>query len=224
MGEGKCMRYLAIGDGICAGNGAPFFSPGCIQRHARMSEEILRERVHVRIFARENYQSNDILELIDTPNVHQAIKQSQIIVLSAGQQDFIHAIEKFNENNNKDELNHAFNKCRRNVDDIIFKIRELKDEDRKKHMLIVFGLHNPYPDHRNAEKWVRRYNSHLECRGNIRCVHSVNLHNCLKDNLDAWCTRGYHYPNHIGHIEIAKQLHEVGYQPLLSDKKEDENK
>ncbi|MGE8205095.1 GDSL-type esterase/lipase family protein [Heyndrickxia sp. NPDC080065] len=210
------MRYLAIGDGLCAGIGAPFLSPSFVYRHARKSEEVLKERVLVSTVARSNYRSKDILDLFENSNVISRIKESQLIVLSAGHQDFIDAMEKYKAEEKEDEFNESLRMSKGNTDDIIQKIRDVKAEENNKYILTILGLHNPYQNNEKAEKWIKQYNKHIECRCGPPYLNSLNLHDHFKGNEGTWCTRDRLYPNHLGHEEIAKQLHEIEYSPILS--------
>ncbi|MEK5522235.1 hypothetical protein B5V89_10575 [Heyndrickxia sporothermodurans] len=211
------MRYLAIGDGLCAGHGAPFLSPSFVHRHARLAERNLRERVFVTNVAAANNHANDILQSLSDPNIMRSIKQSDMIVLSAGHQDLQTAKKKYDETGNEEEFIHESRKCRSTIDDIIRGIRDLKEEQEDNYMLIILGLHNPYPNDPLADKWVQRINRYIECRANRRCLKTINLQQHLQDKLDNWCTSDNLYPNHLGHIEIANRLHEIGYDSIRGE-------
>lgn len=208
------MRYLAIGDGLCAGIGASFLSPGFIHRHARMSEEVLKERVYVTSFARSTYHSNDIYKLLEDTNVKDTIKDSSIIVLSAGHQDYIDAMNKYKENKNETEFFQSLRACKSNIDDIVQKIKDMKSEQNDQYMLIILGLHNPYHDDENADKWIKYFNRYMEHMGRKPPIYALNLHQHFKGNEEKWCTRDLLYPNNEGHYELARKLHEIGYGTL----------
>lgn len=203
------MRYLAIGDGICKGSGLPFFVPGFAHRHARMIEKTLGEKVILSTLARPHYRTKDILELFQNQNVIRSIQESQMIVLSVGQQDFLEAMESWKKTKDKNVFNQAYNLCKSNVDDIIFNIRDLKKERKENYMLMIIAPHNPYPEQYYAENWIKRFNNHLECRANLSNLHALNLNDLFKDHFQTWCTKDLQYPNRIGHEEMAKRLHEI---------------
>ncbi|MBS4171860.1 GDSL-type esterase/lipase family protein [Bacillus sp. FJAT-49736] len=208
------MRYLAIGDGLCAGTGASFLTPGFTYRHARMAEDVLKERVYVTNVARSTYRSQDILKLLEETRVKDSIKSSGIIVLSAGHQDFIAAMDKYNENNNEEEFFHSLKTCKSNIDDIIQKIKEVKLEQKDKYMLFIIGLHNPYHDNLIAKKWIKILNRQTDCMAGKKHIYAVNLYKHFKGNEDKWCTRDFLYPNNEGHLEIARKLHDLGYEAI----------
>jgi lysophospholipase L1-like esterase len=216
MGEKKDMKYLAIGDGLCAGKGTSLFTPSFVYQHARMSEEVLSERIPVMTRAHSSYRSNDILELLDEEDNIREIKESQIIVLSAGHNDFLDAFER-NENENDEDFYQAYRKSKSNLDDIINKICKVKKEENDNYMLAIIGPHNSFEHHDQAEKWINKYNNYIQCRAHSPCVYSVNLDHHFKDQIENWCTRDRHYPNYLGHVEIAKKLHEYGYEHLKKE-------
>ncbi|QQZ08340.1 GDSL-type esterase/lipase family protein [Heyndrickxia vini] len=211
------MRYLAIGDGLCTGNGAPFLSPSFVHRHARLAEQNLGERVLVTNIADANNHANDILQSLDDPNIMRSVKQSDMIVLSVGHQDLQTAKKNYDETGNEEEFIHKSRICRSTIDDIILGIRDLKEEQDDNYMLITLGIHNPYPDNLLADKWVKRINRYIECRANRQCLKMVNLHDHFQDQLDNWFTSDNLYPNQLGHIEIANRLHELGYEPIRGE-------
>lgn len=214
---GVKMRYLAIGDGLCSGMGSSFLSPGFIQRHARMSEEVLKERVHVTSIARSTYRSNDIHKLLDETRVKDAIKESSIIVLSAGHQDFIEAMNKYKENSDEDEFFRSLKGCKNNIDDIVQKVKDIKSENNDKYMMTIIGLHNPFHEDPVAEKWIKYFNRYMECMAGQPHIHAVNVHQHFKGNEDKWCTRDFLFPNNEGHQELARRMHEIGYQAIQEE-------
>jgi lysophospholipase L1-like esterase len=219
---GVTMRYLAIGDGLCAGMGAPFLTPGFVQRHARMSEEVVKERVHVTNISRSTHRSNDIHKLLEESNVMDAVRGSKMIVLSAGHQDFIDAMEKYKDNGNEDEFFHCLKSCKSNIDDIVNKMKDIKSEQKEKYMITILGLHNPYHDDPAAEKWIKQFNRHMECIASSPHIHAVNLHSHFKGNHEDWCTRDFLFPNQAGHQEIANKMHEVGYSAIHEEEMQTE--
>ncbi|NEY98819.1 SGNH/GDSL hydrolase family protein [Bacillus shackletonii] len=208
------MRYLAIGDGLCSGIGASFLSPGFIHRHARMAEEVLKERVSVTSIARSTYRSNDIYTLLEEKRVKDAMKDSGIIVLSAGHQDYIDAMNKYKENKNETEFFRSLKTCKSNIDDIVQKIKDMKSEQNDKYMLIILGLHNPYPEDENAEKWIKNFNRYMESMARKPPIYALNIHQYFKGEEEKWCTRDLLYPNNDGHRELARKMHEIGYAAI----------
>ncbi|MGV3464064.1 MAG: SGNH/GDSL hydrolase family protein [Heyndrickxia sp.] len=211
------MRYLAIGDGLCAGIGASFLSPGFTHRHARMSEDVLKERVYVTSIARSTHRSKDIYELLEETQVKDAIKDSGIIVLSAGHQDFIDAVNKYKENKNETEFLQILKTCKSNIDDIVQKIKDMKSEQNDKYMLIILGMYNPYHNDEMAEKWMKNFNRYMEFLGRKPPIYALKLHQFFKGNEEKWCTRDLLYPNNEGHRELAKKLHEIGYTAVYEE-------
>jgi lysophospholipase L1-like esterase len=181
-----------------------------------MSEEVLSERIPVMIRAHSSYRSNDILELLDDEKNIREIKESQIIVLSAGHNDFLDAFEQ-DENENDEDFYQAYRKSKSNLDDMINKICKVKKEENDKYMLAIIGPHNSFEHHEQAEKWINKYNNYIQCRAHSPCIYSVNLDHHFKDQIENWCTRDRHYPNYLGHVEIAKKLHEYGYEHLKTE-------
>jgi len=212
---GVTMRYLAIGDGLCAGIGASFLSPGFPHRHARMSEEVLKERVYVTNIARSNYRSDDIYKLLEEKRVKDAIINSEIIVLAAGHQDFIDAMNKYKENKNEEEFFQSLKACRSKIDDIVVKIKEIKAEKNEKYMLTIIGLHNPFHDNLVAEKWIKNFNRFIGSMASKPPIYPLNMYQMFKGNEEKWCTRDFLFPNNEGHYELAVKLHEIGYESIL---------
>jgi lysophospholipase L1-like esterase len=202
------MRYLAMGDGLCAGVGASFLAPGFVQRHARLLENSLKERVQLTTIARASNRSKDILELLENSFVAEKVKESELIVLSAGQQDFLDAVKTYRVDGNEEGFQKTLKQCKHNIDDTIYKIKEIKAN--QSYTITLLGFHNPYHEDPLAEKWMRHFHKHIECRACSSHVQSVNLHQHFKGQEEKWCTKDFLYPNNEGHNEIANKLHELG--------------
>lgn len=210
------MKYLGIGDGLCLRNGAYFMSPSNIQRHARLAEAHLKERVYVKTIAQANYRSKDILALFNDDSVQREVQESNMILLSSGHQDFLDARQGYQQDKNERKLYETYRKCKSNADDIINHIKHLKSKQNDPYRLVLLGMHNPFQEDPLAEKWIKHYNDYLECRASNSNICALNLHHHFKNKLDTWCTEDYLFPNQEGHNEIAQQLHSLGYEPFTS--------
>jgi lysophospholipase L1-like esterase len=87
----QCLTYVAFGDSLTVGVGASFLAPGFVGRYVRLTEKELNTYVFANIYAKSGIETGEVLKIVETKALHEKIKCANIITISAGGNDLIHA-------------------------------------------------------------------------------------------------------------------------------------
>lgn len=207
------MRYLAMGDALCAEAGAPFMAPGSIQRHVRLAEESFKQRIRMQVLARPEYDLARMAELVEDRRAEEYIRESDIIVLSFGHKDLTNTMELYKKEQKEEVWTESLKECKSHIQKISGRIEELKGD--KRYTAIWILTHNLYREDSHAEKWLKGCHKHLCCTINPSFHQVIYMDEWLGEKGNDWLTRDGLYLNRYGHEEMAKALHAKGYGPLL---------
>ncbi|MGM0874092.1 MAG: GDSL-type esterase/lipase family protein [Bacillota bacterium] len=215
MGTDKQQQYLtyvALGDSLTVGVGASFLAPGFVARYVRLTEKELNKHVFADIYAKSGIETGGVLSIVENPALHEKIKRANIITISAGGNDLIHASKEFTETGDPTELTQSVKECHSNMVQIISTIHGLKKECGVPYMICLLNLYNPLPQIPLADKWVRLFNRHLNSFDNGLTIRVVDIYSVFKGRQDELLSRRDHiHPNDLGYQEIAHKLFHLGY-------------
>ena len=206
------MRGLAVGDGICAGAGTSPFSPSFVYRFSRLVEETLQKRVYVETIAQHSYDTNDILQLLKTESIKKRVEESELIILSVGQEDFKKAMKEYKETKDIEQFKKTYKKCKRNIDHICTHIQKMRKDIR----IIFLYIHHLEEKDRTVVKWVYHLNRHLERKAQDNNFKVISMVEIYKYEENSVIIREHVFPNDKGHEEIAGKLHDY-YKHFKSD-------
>lgn len=211
------LLYVALGDSLSTGVGASMFSPGFVQRYRRISERELQRQIQLSVFARSGNDTSDLVQLLKEASVRSAIKSAQIITITAGGNDLIHAYEKYKSNQNEEMMIDVFKKYKKNISKIICSVHGLMGDVHHQYIIRISNLYNPLPDDKLANKWVKRFNQYLNTFHNECNIQIVDLFTLFKENREELLTYDHIHPNDRGHQRIAETFYQSGYGQI--DKK-----
>ncbi|RBW67863.1 GDSL-type esterase/lipase family protein [Bacillus taeanensis] len=212
--EKDVLRYTAIGDSLSVGVGASLFSPGFVERYLHLAENKLQKQIDVMKFAETGATTEDVLKSLDLPFVEEEIKNSEMITITAGGNDLIDVAEKFLETKDEQVLLQALTNCRKNMSSILKKIHQLKSQSADLYFIRLVNLYNPFPDRKEAVKWVRAFNKHLESFSRLKGVSVAKIDQAFQGNEERFLSFDGVHPNDFGYDKIAEVLNELGYAPL----------
>ncbi|XJZ28968.1 GDSL-type esterase/lipase family protein [Bacillota bacterium Lsc_1132] len=213
--------YVALGDSLSAGVGTGFFSPGFVQRYRRMAEMELEERVLVQVFAHPGFQTKDILHELDDDFIKEEIQKADIITITGGGNDLIHAARKYLQDQNERDFSIALKKSMENISNIIKIIQKLKMNAVKPYIIRIVNLYNPLSNDPLAIKWIKKFNQHLKSFAVNDTIAIVQMDKAFKDYEKEYLTMDGIHPNDIGYERIAESLHRLGYGGLLYELEEE---
>jgi lysophospholipase L1-like esterase len=214
--QNQALEYVALGDSLSVGVGTPLFTKGFVELYERCAEEDLNKRVDVDKFARVGATTEEVLRLLDSSCVQRAIKQADIITITAGGNDLIRAAKNYLQNQDIEVLASSLKTSIINLTAIIQKLDELILECEGSFIVRLTNLYNPFPESELVDRWVKKYNQHLEKLAKKQNVKIADLYSTFKGQEKELLSRDDVHPNYNGYIKIAATLRQLGYEPLSS--------
>lgn len=212
-GSKKILAYTALGDSLTAGVGKPFFSPGFVQLFSRKMEEELDVRVKSAIFDRSGATSEQVLEsIVRHPYIQMKIKESDMITISAGGNDFINAVTSFLQNKDEGVFSAALDSCIQHLKQMIHEIIHLKTDEKSIYMVRLLNLYNPFPNEPLAVKWIAIFDSQLSKFSINSHVKVAPLHKAFAGREEELLAKDRIHPNGKGYEVIAASLAELGFE------------
>ncbi|KOO48935.1 GDSL-type esterase/lipase family protein [Viridibacillus arvi] len=206
------LRYLAIGDSLTVGIGVLFLDPGFVEYYRGMSQQILKKSVFYKKYARSGATTEDVLKMLHSPSVTEAVNCADIITITAGGDDLINAAKEFLINKNEESVSHAINQSLKNYSKIIDRIRHLDKQDQ--YILRLTNLYNPFPGIPIADEAIKAFNSSINRFGLEMNVKVADLYSVFKGNERALLSKkGGIHPNSEGYYQMALALSRLGYSP-----------
>ena len=140
-------QYTAIGDSLTTGFGA-LPGNGFVPVYRRMAEGRLRSNVASTNLGVNGLTTSELEQrLRGSAMTREAIRAADIITLSIGGNDLIHAAKaaaRQPENLSK-ELRRSLQECKQNFAAIMSILFQLKTGTRRPFIIRIVGLYNPYP-------------------------------------------------------------------------------
>lgn len=207
----SCLTYVALGDSLTVGVGASFLAPGFVGRYVRLTEEKLNTHVCAGIYAKSGIETGGVLQIVESPELHQKIKHANIITISAGGNDLIQASKEFVESRDTTDLTQSVKECHNNMVKIMETIHELKKECGVPFIIYLLNLYNPLPEIALADTWVRFFNRQLNSFDNGKTIRVADIYSVFKGRQEDLLSKDRIHPNNLGYQEIAHTLTQLGY-------------
>ncbi|RUT31923.1 lysophospholipase [Paenibacillus zeisoli] len=204
--------YTAIGDSLTTGFGA-LPGNGFVPAYRRMAEDRLRAPIYLHNLGVNGLDSEGLEQRLRYNSIfRQSIREADLITLSIGGNDLIHAAKEIRRNPSGEAqiLNQSLTVCKSNFGSIVRSIYDIKGSSRSPYIVRVVGLYNPYPQIREANAWVYSFNRYA-------AQYSNGVYG-FADIFPAFAERGREllsldqvHPNGRGYRVIAEQLNRLGY-------------
>ncbi|MBY0123589.1 GDSL-type esterase/lipase family protein [Bacillus sp. S/N-304-OC-R1] len=206
------LRYLALGDSLTVGVGVPLFDPGFVEYYSCLSQETLNTSIPYCKFAKSGATTGDVLTMISSPPVTEALKFANIITITAGGDDLINAAFGFLKNKNEDTFSQTLEQSRIHYAKILERIHQIDKQDQ--YIIRIMNLYNPFPEISIAEKGIEAFNSMISRFGQDKYTEVADIYSVFKGNEKEFLARGGVHPNNRGYYQMALAFHRLGYSPL----------
>ena len=208
-------QYTAIGDSLTTGFGA-LPGNGFVPVYRRMAENRLRSNVISTNLGVNGMTSSELEQRLRRNSMtREAIRAADIITLSIGGNDLIHAAKSAarQPGNLSAELRRSLQECKGNFAAIMNMLMQLKAGTRRPFIIRIVGLYNPYPQVVGATEWVRQFNQYAS-QYSSRVCGFASIYSEFAANGRGLLSIDHLHPNGRGYRVIADKLDTLGYGGL----------
>ena len=208
------VNYVALGDGLAKGiNSYGHVSYGYFDYIYDYYNNLNRIGIGINDFANENYKVRDIYNDINSNksiktnigyvNIKSALRESNLVTLSIGYNDFTDSI---NINSND------YVSAKRSTDQILIDLEELLKLIKKyaKNKIIVIGIYNPYISNEKNSDFIdytlKYFNSQYKFICEKNNIYYVDIFSTISSNSKYLSNPLKPYPNILGYREIFENI------------------
>jgi lysophospholipase L1-like esterase len=205
--------YLALGDSLTVGYGAPS-GKGFADQFRDMMEITTGRKVRLINMARNGATSADILGCLQSDkDAAQLVGKANMITITAGGNDLLHAAKEFLHGRQPQFLKSALKECSRNLQVMLSTMDEYRGDSRNRRKLRIrlVGLYNPFPDVPEAVFWVERFNKMFHELENDH-LKVVDIYRQFAGREEELLSDDYVHPNSEGYKVMAAEANKLGYR------------
>ncbi|MEK5234247.1 GDSL-type esterase/lipase family protein [Paenibacillus sp. FSL L8-0470] len=209
------IQYTAIGDSLTTGFGA-LPGNGFVPVYRRMAEARLRVPIELSNLGVNGLTTDGLEQRLKADyNYRLAISEAELITMSIGGNDLIKSAKAAagRPGDLAPVLQKALRECKRNLNDIMGTLSQLKAGMRRPYIIRIVGLYNPYPQLTEATDWVRQFNRYAAGYSSPVC-RFASIYNEFAGNERGLLSIDHLHPNGRGYRVIAGKLDALGYGRL----------
>jgi lysophospholipase L1-like esterase len=211
-GKRRALGYCALGDSLTAGVGSSYFMYGFITRYLYLTRQAFPVHIFPNLFGKSGATSQEIAKSVQFPVIREAIKHADIITITAGGNDLIHAAKAFLKTKNQQEFMKALDHCHVNIQQLLHEIDYIKGRDP--YIIRALNLYNPFTSISGTDQWVTAFNRNIEGLLSRKNGRVADIHSLFFGKEKELLAGDHVHPNDKGYIIIANALHGLGYGGL----------
>jgi lysophospholipase L1-like esterase len=204
----KTINYLAFGDSLTVGFGAPD-GRGFVYSFKMKVEQWLNVPVQLIQAGTNGATTSELLQTLESdPQIQKDIQQADIITITAGGNDLIQAAIPFFYQNDPAFLKSALQTYESNYKQIMVQIETLRQGIDTPYLIALIGLYNPLPQVPESAYWVQRFNIFLRKLEQPH-IHIVQVYDAFVGQDTRYLSDDAIHPNEDGYDELARQVESV---------------
>jgi lysophospholipase L1-like esterase len=201
----KTINYLAFGDSLTVGFGAPE-GHGFVSIFQQKVEQLLKVPVHLKHAGTNGATTSELLQTLESdPQIQQDIQEADIITITAGGNDLIQAAIPFFYQGDPVYLKSALQTYESNYKKLMLQIEALRKGIQKPYLMALIGLYNPLPQVPDAAYWVQRFNLFLRKLEQPH-IHIVQVYDAFVGQDSCYLSEDAIHPNEQGYDVLARQV------------------
>lgn len=204
----KTINYLAFGDSLTVGFGAPD-GRGFVYSFKMKVEQWLNVPVQLIQAGTNGATTSELLQTLESdPQIQKDIQQADIITITAGGNDLIQAAIPFFYQNDPAFLKSALQTYESNYKQIMVQIETLRQGIDTPYLIALIGLYNPLPQVPESAYWVQRFNIFLRKLEQPH-IHIVQVYDAFVGQDTRYLSDDAIHPNEDGYDELARQVESI---------------
>ncbi|MCY9662034.1 GDSL-type esterase/lipase family protein [Paenibacillus chondroitinus] len=204
----KTINYLAFGDSLTVGFGAPD-GRGFVYSFKQKVEQWLNVPVRLIQAGTNGATTSELLQTLQSdPQIQKDIQTADIITITAGGNDLIQGAIPFFYQNDPAFLKTALQTYESNYKEIMVQIETLRQGIDTPYLIALIGLYNPLPQVPESAYWVQRFNIFLRKLEQPH-IHIVQVYDAFVGQDTRYLSDDAIHPNEEGYDELARQVESV---------------
>ncbi|MBP1961707.1 GDSL-type esterase/lipase family protein [Paenibacillus aceris] len=201
----KTIKYLAFGDSLTVGFGAPD-GRGFVCSFRQKVEHLLNVPVQLIQAGTNGATTSELLQTLESDvQIQKDIQEADIITITAGGNDLIQAAIPFFYQNDPAFLKSALQTYETNYKKIMIQIETLRQGIDTPYLVALIGLYNPLPQVPESAYWVQRFNIFLRKLEQPH-IHIVQVYDAFVGQDTRYLSEDAIHPNEDGYDELTRQL------------------
>lgn len=201
----KTIKYLAFGDSLTVGFGAPD-GRGFVCSFRQKVEQLLNVPVQLIQAGTNGATTSELLQTLESDvQIQKDIQEADIITITAGGNDLIQAAIPFFYQNDPAFLKSALQTYETNYKKLMMQIETLRQGIITPYLIALIGLYNPLPQVPESAYWVQRFNIFLRKLEQPH-IHIVQVYDAFVGQDTRYLSEDAIHPNEDGYDELTRQL------------------
>lgn len=206
----KPIIYLALGDSLTAGYGAPS-GLGFSDIYRSIAEKKMNKPILLKNKGVIGARIADVKHRLSSDKKVQAeVQQSTLITITAGGNDMLDAARQYLIDKDTKKIFRTIRKCEQTFQDMLHLVQTYKQKIAVPYVIRIANLYNPFPQFPEAVFGVTMFNRMLRnlCRSNV-CI--ADVYCAFLSREERLLSEDLIHPNEKGYRVMAKQMAACGF-------------
>ncbi len=214
---GDVIHYLALGDSLTAGYGAPP-ALGFADQLRSIAEAHLSRPVKLDNHGVNGLRAAEILNALKTERtIQDSLEAADLITITAGGNDMLQAADQFVMKGDRQILKQAVKSCKSAYKEMFTFIQAYKHSSSSNHpyLIRVADLYNPVPAFSESVFWVHMFNKMLRHYSSLPHLVIVDMYAAFLHEEQRLLSDDFIHPNEEGYRVMAEQIAACGFDDLV---------
>lgn len=204
----KTIRYVAVGDSLTVGVGAPP-GYGFADQYRRLVEKALNAPVRLFNAGVSGETSGQIWERVRSDrDLRKRLQEADVVTLTVGGNDLLEAAKQFYTDSSPQHLIEALKQCQNHLSAVCRDIRTLKNG--QSYLFRLTDLYNPIPYFEESIYWVEKFNAMYHRMGR-KGLKVADVYGGFLGRIEELLSDDLIHPNAAGYTVMAEAVGRLGF-------------